>query len=454
MQVAEQGDGCDGSVLGRAVRRSYDTRVPRPGSPRGRAVPAALALGAVALAAALVALLRLTLWSEDVPAPLPVDVDAYFDPAELAGNRRYREGLWAFAIALAPLPAAIAIAVAATGARWRSRLLRIAGGRVWWAGALFGAGLALLTAVVTLPLRAARFAWARAEGPVVQSSAGWSLDVVVATGIQMLVMGALGLVVVVLVFHAGRWWPAGLAALAATLVVAATFAGPLVAELFMRTEPLRDPQLRAQLVDLADRAGVQVDDVRVNDASARTRSPNAFVGGLGSTRRIVLYDTLVEGFPPEQVRLVTAHELAHIERRHIERGPLWAGVLMLPAVLLVTAAVGWRPGFEPPGRDAPGRELAVRRLAIIAAAALTLGVVATPLVNWVSRAYEAEADWIMLQLTDDPDAAIAFRQGRVDRAVAVPDPPRAIQFWFGTHPTSLDRIGLAERARAEPEASP
>lgn len=435
-------------VLRRMPRRGYDTPVPRPRSPAGLSPAAALAVGAVILAGALVALLRATLWTDGVPDPLPVDVDEFFDARELAANRDYREGLWAFAVALAPLPAAVAVIVAATGARWRRRLLAVARQRVWVAGGLFGGALALITAVVTLPLRAGRFAWARSEGPVVQSTGGWLLDVAMATGIQMLVMAAVGAAVIVLVFRGGRWWPAGLAGLAAALVVAATFTGPLLAELFMRTEPLREPELRAQLIELAERADVEVDDVRVNDASARTRSPNAIVSGLGSTRRIVLFDTLVEGFPPEQVRLITAHELAHVDRRHIEKATLWAVVLMLPAALFIAAVVGWRTGFAPTGRDAGGRDLAVRRLAIIAATAVTLGFVATPLANWVSRAYEAEADWIMLQLTDDPASAIAFRQGRVDRAVAVPDPPRAIQFWFGTHPTSLDRIGLAERARA------
>jgi STE24 endopeptidase len=254
--------------------------------------------------------------------------------------------------------------------------------------------------------------------------------------------------VAVAIARAPRWWWAIVAVGFAVLIYALTVLSPLLLEpAFQKTEPLRDRQLSAQVLELAHRAGVEADDVKVNDASARTTAANAYVSGLGGSRHIVLYDTLLRDFPRDEVRMVVAHELAHVERRHVLKGATWGAALMAPAALLVFAIVGWRTGFSPAERGPGGTDLVVRRLAIAAAAAAVIGLVSAPLVTWVSRAYESEAEWRALAISRDPDAAIGLQQGLVKRSLGVPDPPEAVRVWFGTHPTALERIAMALRAR-------
>lgn len=405
-------------------------------------------MAAAAGAGGIVALLRWRLWSAGVPAPEPTRLADWFDPAELARNRDYRRGVWTMAVIGAPLTPAVAVGVALAGARWRSRLVRLAGGRPWRAGLAFGAGLTLVTVAVALPLSIARYAWGRDYGIVTQGVPGWTLDLLKGLGVQLVVTGAIGAVAAVAIARLHRTWWIWLAAGAGGLVFALSVLSPIVLEpLFQRTEPLRDPVLTREVLELADRSGVEAEDVKVNDASARTTAANAYVSGLAGSRHIVLYDTLLRDFPPDQVRMVVAHELGHVARRHVLKGSTWAAALAVPGALLVFAVVGWRTGFRAPRRGSGGCDLVVRRLALAAAALAVVSAASVPLGSWVSRGFEREAEWSGLTVSRDANAAIGLQQGLVERSLGVPDPPAAIQFWFGSHPTALERIGMALRFR-------
>jgi STE24 endopeptidase len=234
-----------------------------------------------------------------------------------------------------------------------------------------------------------------------------------------------------------RWWVAGAAAVVAIEIVFVWLAPVVLDPLFNRYEDLPPGRTRAAVTELADRAGVEVGDVLVVDASRRTTAANAYVGGLGSTKRVVIYDTLLERFDPAQVELVVAHELAHVKQRDLARGMLWVAIVSLPGmyvVMLLTRRWAARAGVAP---GAPGSVPAL--VLALAVVSFGLGIIS----NQLSRAVESKADAYSLELTDEPREFIELERRLALANVSDPDPPDAYRLVFGTHPETMERIGIA-----------
>jgi STE24 endopeptidase len=250
-------------------------------------------------------------------------------------------------------------------------------------------------------------------------------------------------------------WPLVAAVAAVLLVLALATAGPVVIEpLFNRFRPLGPGPLRARLLQLAATMAVPVGDVLVADASRRTTRVNAYVSGLGRTRRVVIYDTLLaaagpegSGGPPggsssgaDEVTLVVAHELAHVRHRDVLWGTVGAAALAAVSVLAAIAlfdlgavqtALGVSGLFDP---------LAAPGLLLLASAG---GLVAAPVASAISRWAEARADWVSLEVTRDPVTAVA-----VERRLALENradlrPNRLLMLMFSSHPSTMARIAQA-----------
>ena len=185
------------------------------------------------------------------------------------------------------------------------------------------------------------------------------------------------------------------------------------------------------MLDLARRAGVDVGEVYSVDASRRTTAANAYVTGLGRTKRVVLYDTLLKDFTPAETRLVVAHELGHVRHRDVPHGLLWVA-LVAPFGTLAVARAGERL-TRPGTTSVPAVALA---LALLAPAVTTIS-------NQLSRAIERRADAFALDLTGEPDAMVGFERRITLQNVGDPDPPRWQQLLLGTHPSTMERIGQA-----------
>jgi STE24 endopeptidase len=236
-----------------------------------------------------------------------------------------------------------------------------------------------------------------------------------------------------------RWWVAGAGVVVAIEIVFVWLTPVLLDPLFNRYEELPQGRTRAAVTELARKAGVDVGEVFVVDASRRTTAANAYVTGIGQTKRVVLYDTLLERFDRAQVELVVAHELGHVKHRDLARGMLWVAIVALPGMyvaMLLTRRWSTRAGV------APGEP------ASVPAVALALAVVAfggTLISNQLSRAVENRADAYSLELTHEPREFVQLERRLALANVADPDPPRAFQLVFGTHPTTVERIGIARR---------
>src|SRR3954471_2485620 len=212
------------------------------------------------------------------------------------------------------------------------------------AGAATAATVAVVAGLAPLPLALVARERAKDVGLVTQDLAGFAGDVVKSEAITAIFAAAGGAVLVLAMRRFGRrWWIPGTVAVVAFAVIS-VYAGPVVLDpLFNKFTPLPRGQLRTEVLDLAKRAGVDVGQVYEMDASRRTTAANAYVNGLGRTKRVVLYDTLVNDFTPAETRLVVAHELGHVHYRDVPRGLLWL-LIVTPFGMWAVAVLAERLG--------------------------------------------------------------------------------------------------------------
>ena len=401
-----------------------------------RIIATSLLAGVWLLAAAL-------LWRTDVPGGLSVpEVDAaeLFPEAvleETGEYARFLRALWAGStVVQLALLAALAL-------RGPALARRVPGDRVLAGVALLLATLAGLW-LIRLPFGLAAQWWRRRHDI---SRVGY-LDWLLAPWLELLagaVLASLAVAAAMLLARrlGDRWWVAG-APLLAVVGAVAVLAQPLV--LAPRLEPLRERALAGDIRRLAERMGVGDVEVQVRKARDRTRRANAELAGIGPTRAVVVWDTLLDGrFSQREVRFVAAHELAHASQRHVWKGLAWLALLSPLVVLALAYGTRRRGGIG---------EAGAIPLAVLVAIVIELALL--PAANAISRRYEAEADWIALEATRDPVAARAFFARLPATNLAQPEPPSWARVVLGTHPPLVERIAMARAwaatARRPPRA--
>jgi STE24 endopeptidase len=299
------------------------------------------------------------------------------------------------------------------------------------AAAAYAALVTAFSSVVRTPLALWRGWWReRKWGFSTQGAGGWFGDRAKGLVVALLLAAGAWAAAVALARALPGWWalPAGVAL--ALFVLLLSFVAPVVLEpLFNRFRPLEDDALAANLRELSQRAGVPVREVLVAEASRRTTKVNAYVSGIGRTRRVVVFDTLLQAADAAEVEVVVAHELGHRRDGHVAKLTLLAMAGAAVAVAVLWAVLGTRMA-DP--RTLPEALLLLLALEL---AALAPGA-------WLSRRFERAADRCSLELTQQPAAFARAHLELARRNLSDLEPPRLVYLLLFSHPTAPERLAL------------
>ena len=364
----------------------------------------------------------------------------YFNAAEVERARDYHSGQRLLLLAGVGLQTVALVTFALGRPRSARDVLDRLEARPVLGGAAAGAGLSLAIAVVALPTDI----WAHERsvdvGLSTQSIGPWLGDYVKASVVGAVLAAGGAALLLALIRRTGRnWWLPGAAGVVGLSAIFSWLAPVVLAPLFNDFDPLpEESRARAEVLGLGERAGVDIGEVYSVDASRRSTALNAYVGGLGPTKRVVLYDTLLDRAKTDELRSVVAHELGHVDHHDIPRGIAFVA-LIAPLGLLFAREVS--DGLNERSGAPSGSPAALPAYAL--ALGLASFVLSVP-GNQLSREVERSADIFALELTDDPEGLIDLQKELTVSNVSDPDPPSALTFLFGTHPPAIERIGLAK----------
>jgi STE24 endopeptidase len=331
---------------------------------------------------------------------------------------------------LAILAALVALFILAV---WAPGFARRTGLGAVGAGIIVGMVTIVVIWAASIPFSLAEQWWYRRHGLSRESYVEWLFAPWGELGALAILALFLIAVTMALARWIGRfWWVAG----APVFVALSTFFAFVFPYLdqYSQVPISTEPELAAGLPRIEERTGAGPTDVRIARVSDSTALVNAYTEGLGPSERVVLWDTFLNGsFSLDEVRVVLAHELGHVARSHLWKGLAWYALFAFPLAFAVGELTRRRGGMGEPGN-----------VPLAALILVLLSFAIAPASNAITRRYEAEADWIALVATRDPDSARQLFAGFVSADLADPTP----SFWeeqlFGSHPSVVDRIAMAQ----------
>lgn len=303
-----------------------------------------------------------------------------------------------------------------------------------WAGAsaLWAVLVVVALDLVSLPLDVWNgYVRERRWGFSTQTFGAWLVDQAKGLAIGVVLTTGAWVALVALARRLPSWWVLPAAAGAALVVLFLSFIAPVVLEpLFNKFEPLADEELAASLHSIAERAGAPVRDILVADASRRTTKVNAYVSGLGASRRVVLWDTLLASGDGAGVGVVLAHELGHRRLRHVAKFSVVAMTLAAAIVVLLRLVIG-----TPHADDLP-----VVMLLVLASEA-----VIAPFFTALSRRYERQADAFAIEVTEDAPTFVRMMAGLARTNLSDLKPPKLAYVFLFSHPTPPERLASVRK---------
>lgn len=331
---------------------------------------------------------------------------------------------------------------------WLDRRIKL---RIW-SGTTFA--VAVLTAVelIQFPFHAAYYALSRYSGLSNMSVGFWLSDQLKASLLSV----AMSLPVVLLLFFfirnsPKRWW-AWMGLISVPLTLFFVFIQPVVLDpLFNDYTLLRESELKADILALADQAGIPADNVYEVNMSERTNALNAYVTGIGSNARIVLWDTMLEQMSTEEILFTMAHEIGHYQMRHVYWGTFFSIAGTFLSLYLVFRGSRWLLTQFGWLWDIPSLSR-VTALPVLLLVFSVVHFVATPVNTGISRVMETSADEYALQMTGAPEAGISGFQQLARKGRSETYPPRFIRWWRYTHPSISERLHRFESERGSGSA--
>lgn len=376
------------------------------------------------------------LWFTLFPGEIKAEALQYFQAEELQQARQYIMGprLLFILSFIAELGFLLWFWGSGNAALLTDRLSEFTGMGIGKTRILFFLILWLVLQLINLPFSLyVSYFWQHNWGFSTQTLAAWWQDYFISNGISL----ALTLAGVLLLFRAmalwpRKWWLVG-AVFSVCWLLIQTFLWPVVVSpLFNKFEPVRERAVLEMVEELSAKAGLEVAEVLIMDASRRTTTSNAYFTGLGRSKRIVLYDTLLKDYNLSEVKAVLAHEMAHWRHAHIIKGIMWGslGIFLFWAVLSVfLASFGRKIGDYPPDI-----------LVFIALFLLLISFLGSPIENYLSRQMEREADYTAVLLTADISAAINLQLNLAVKNKSDVAPPPFMEWFAYSHPSTLNRI--------------
>lgn len=364
-----------------------------------------------------------------------------FTPAQIQRAKRFHQLIrWPFGAAL--VSGLITLGVLGLTGAGSGLLDRSGESLPWWLRVVIGTAIVLLIPLlVALPFDLWSEVILRRYGLSTRSWGSWTSDRLKSYAVAV-VLTSIGLTLLIglaRTFH--EWWFVPTAMGAFLLVLLASFALPVIVEpLFNKFTPMPDSPLRTSLLRLAAQDGVPVAQVLVADASRRTTALNAYVSGFGATKRIVVYDTLLDSSTPEDVKLVVAHELGHAKNHDVLHATLIAAGAAAVGVAVLALLLQWPTLLERSDVSGAGDPAVVALLMTLTSYAV---FAAMPVQNLFGRRIETRADLHSLELTHDPVGVIDLERRLAVTNLARLVPNRLLHAWFGTHPPTVDRIETA-----------
>ena len=356
----------------------------------------------------------------------PIDVDAVFGADLVERAKRYERFFYVDWV-LAQIALVVTLWIYA---KRGAAFMRESSAGPIGTGMLLGMlGLAIAW-IVHLPFAIAAHWWQRRWGESDLGYVAWILEDWTVLAAQFLSICFALLIVMSLARRLGdRWWLPG----AAVFVAIASLFLFVAPYLDFTTKPLKDKALLAAASQYREELGVDGVPLRVEEVSADTDQANAYAFGLGPSRRVVFWDTILrDPFSKDEQKVVLAHELAHHSQRHLPKGIGWFALFAIPGAWILMRMTRRRGGMGAP-EAVP--------LALLVVAVFQLAT--APLASHISRRMEAEADWKALQVTRDPAALQGLMVGLSKTSLGDPDPPSLAQLVFGTHPALAERVAMA-----------